>query len=57
MDDFILKNSCLSADTCQRYIDIMDTNAHRAIRGTLGTDQMDDLEVPINVYQEPEKIY
>ena len=54
MDNFIFKNSCLSADTCQRYIDIMDTNAHRAKRGTLGTDHMDDLEIPINIYQEPE---
>ena len=32
----------------------MDTNAHRAKRGTLGTDHMDDLEIPINIYQEPE---
>ena len=54
MDNFILKNSCLSADTCQKFIDLLDNNTHIAKQGHLGDEPMDDIELAINIYQHPD---
>jgi hypothetical protein len=54
MDNFILKNSCMSADACQKYIDLIDNNLHKAVRGSLGPEPMDDIELNINVYEHPD---
>ena len=55
MDNFILKNSCFSANTCQKYIDVMDTNIHKAEQGHLGPEHpMDDIEININIYEHPD---
>ena len=51
MDNFIFKNSCLSADTCQTFINFIDVNADKATQGYLGDEPMDDIEIPINIYQ------
>lgn len=54
MDNFIFKNSCLSADICQYYIDLIDINADKAEHGNIGTEPMDDIEIGINIYQYPD---
>lgn len=54
MDNFIFKNSCLSADTCQTFINFIDVNANKATQGYLGDEPMDDIEIPINIYQQPD---
>ena len=53
MDNFIFKNNCLSADTCQTFINFIDVNADKAKQGHLGDEPMDDIEIPINIYQQP----
>ena len=54
MDNFIFKNSCLSADLCQYYIDLIDINADKAEQGNIGDEPMDDIEIGINIYQYPD---
>ena len=44
----------MSADACQKYIDLIDNNLHRAARGSLGPEPMDDIELNINVYEHPD---
>ena len=54
MDNFILKNNCLSANTCQKFIDLLDNNTNLAKQGHLGDEPMDDIELAINIYQHPD---
>jgi hypothetical protein len=51
-DNFIMKkSSCISNETCEYMIDFFNNNESVASKGRAGKTLLDDLEIPINVYQ------